>query len=83
MCLEFNNAEELIVFFVSLTGVYIEYTCPPNMTWTDFVNSEYNTGYYALSISGNLVMWASFAIDGQNPSSIIENGVYYQTYYYD
>lgn len=82
-CLEFNNAAELIVFYVTLTGQPRQFVCPPNMTWNEFVVSEYNTGDYILRIDGDLIMWASFAINDQTPSDTIENLMTYTTYYAD
>ena len=81
--LEFSNAAALITFYVNIGGAYRPFQCETGMTWQDFVNSEYNQGQYALSISGNNVAWSSFFISGQTSSDVIVDGTKYETYYND
>jgi hypothetical protein len=77
--LEFDNAPELITFYVRLNGTYVPLTCSQNMTWSEFVNSEYNTENFAIDSSNRVVRGATVLIN-QTSSSIIENGVQYDTF---
>ena len=77
--LEFDNAPEVITFYVKLYGDYIPFTCSPNMTWGEFVDSEYNTEYFVID-SSNRVMSGAAVLINQTSSSIIEDGVQYDTF---
>ena len=79
VCLEFSNAPEVITFYVRLNGNYVPLTCSPNMTWSEFVNSEYNTELFRID-SSNRVVRGSTVVINQTASSIIENGVQYDTF---
>jgi hypothetical protein len=82
--LSFDCAPDLIRFYVMLAGDYKIFECPPNMTWLDFVNSEYNTNsQYTLAIDGNNITYGMFAITNQTPSDIIIDGQYYDMYLND
>ena len=81
--LEFGNAPRLIRFYVKLAGDWRALECPPNMTWADYVNSEYNTGQYILAINGNKITYSLFAIKNQTPSDTIVEGQYYDMYLND
>lgn len=81
--LEFGNAPRLIRFYVKLAGDWRALECPPNMTWADYVNSEYNTGQYILVINGNKITYSLFAIKNQTPSDTIVEGQYYDVYLND
>lgn len=77
--LEFDNAPAIITFYVHLYGSYITFTCSPNMTWSEFVNSEYNTEYFRIDSSNRVTSGAAILID-QTASNIIEDGAYYDTF---
>ena len=81
--LEFGNAPRLIRFYVKLAGDWRALECPPNMTWADYVNSEYNTGQYILAINGNKITYSLFTIKNQTPSDTIVEGQYYDVYLND
>lgn len=82
--LEFSNAVSTITFFVQLGGMgFHMFTCEKGMTWNDFVNSSYNTGEYKLSIKSDRVWWNYNCLNNETPSSIIVDGMQYNTTYAD
>lgn len=73
-----------ITFYVALSGGWQPYLCEEGMTWSEFVNSEYNTNVaHVLSITDNKVGWASFFITGQTANDVIIKDTQYSTYYDD
>jgi hypothetical protein len=82
--LEFSNAIPLTRFYVNLSGDWRILECAPNMTWSDYVNSDYNTNaLYRLAIEGNKITYGMYTMIDQVPSDVIINGQYYDMYFDD
>lgn len=84
VCLEFSNAMSLIRFYVNMSGDWRVLECASNMTWSDYVNSEYNTNsQYTLAIDGDKITYGMFVITDQMPSDVIIDQQYYDMYLND